>query len=102
VTITSPDEQVFVQMLLTVPPDGPTSFILWTGGFKRRHPGNPAAGWHWVTREPFGFTNWELGEPDNKGGGDDRVEILADGSWRDAPGSFRRQGYIVEYDTPAE
>jgi hypothetical protein len=77
------------------------NLILWLGGFKRRHPGNPAAGWQWVTHEPFRFANWGPEQPDNKAGWDDAMEILVSGLWRDAPGTFLHHGFIVEYDTPA-
>jgi len=44
----------------------------------------------WVTNEPFAFTNWELGEPndDINGGtsnGEDLAELKVNGKWNDIP-----------------
>jgi FG-GAP-like repeat/Lectin C-type domain len=62
----------------------------------------PAGGWRWVTGEPWAFTNWQVGEPDNVNGGEDRLHLLNNGRWNDAAISSSLGGYVVEYDMPAE
>jgi hypothetical protein len=62
----------------------------------------PAGGWRWVTGEPFVYTNWQSGEPNNAGGDEDRLHILNHGRWNDLGGSggYLYGGYIVEYEAP--
>lgn len=45
----------------------------------------------WVDGSPLGFTNWDVGQPDNHGVGEDDVHIWsADGRWNDLPTTFVR------------
>ncbi|XP_051829791.1 pulmonary surfactant-associated protein D-like [Antechinus flavipes] len=37
------------------------------------------------TGEPLGYSNWNSGEPNNKGGGENCIEIFSDGKWNDKP-----------------
>ncbi len=40
--------------------------------------------WIWASGEPFSYTNWRLGEPNNGGGtGQSNIQIYADGTWDD-------------------
>jgi len=39
----------------------------WLGGTQDGGSPEPDSGWHWVTDEPMGYSNWSPGEPDNKG-----------------------------------
>jgi hypothetical protein len=76
----------------------------WLGGYQDTTAAGtrePAGGWHWVTGEPWAFTNWEVAEPDNLNGSEDRLHLLNDGRWNDAARSYSLGGYVVEYDTPA-
>ncbi|MDB6112129.1 MAG: C-type lectin domain protein [Pedosphaera sp.] len=73
-TITSAAENSFVFSLVNDPTywtqtangHGP-----WIGGYQPTGAGEPNGGWTWATRtglttpEPFSFTNWEVGEPNN-------------------------------------
>ena len=56
--------------------------------------------WRWATREPFTFTNWAEGEPDN-GNDSDFAEVAGTdsgviGKWYDRRSSTLRDGYILE------
>lgn len=56
--------------------------------------------WRWVTGEPFTFTNWAEGEPDNSNNSD-YAEIAgadegAGGKWYDRGATTRRDGYLLE------
>lgn len=57
----------------------------------------PGGGWRWVTGEPWTYTRWRGGEPNNVGGGEDYVSLWENGDWNDAyEDDFT--SYIVEYE----
>jgi len=58
-TITSSAENAFISTQL-----GTTQFA-WLGG--EQPPGSlePDGGWQWITGEPWVYTNWDIGEPNN-------------------------------------
>jgi hypothetical protein len=99
-TITSAEENSFVAGLL--PPDlffgGGAA---WLGGSH-----TPGGTWQWITGEPWGYTNWKLGQPENPGMST-RLLIYGpvtgqSGAWQDYqwldPQDGER-GYVVEYGT---
>ena len=55
----------------------------------------------WVTGEPFAYSNWEPGQPDDDPGfgGGDHVAMIADGTWFDTNGNFVGfvQGFVREW-----
>ena len=84
-TITSSQENDFIKSLV---PAGPAPFI---GGYK------DSSGWRWVTGEPFAFTNWDAGEPNNFNGQEDRLQFLPSaGTWNDTSRTHLN-AFIVEY-----
>ena len=77
----------------------------WLGGFHDTSDPNysePAGGWAWITGEPFTFTNWFPGEPNNtsaSGGPEDYLEMFASGEWNDAEDNhFNTHQYLVEWE----
>lgn len=64
----------------------------------------PGGGWEWITGEPWSFTNWWPGEPNNNGpaGAEDYLEVLHGGqfgqSWNDTQNDHAA-GFIVEFET---
>jgi hypothetical protein len=71
--------------------------------------------WRWVTGEPWEFTSWVKDEPSNKGGLENRLEMIdkvwaLGRGWNDVGGALREgveeksDGYLVEWDSvqPAE
>jgi parallel beta-helix repeat protein len=53
--------------------------------------------WGWVTGEPFAYSNWGGGEPNNIGS-ELWVEFFASGSWNNnVQPNFAIQGYVIEY-----
>lgn len=76
------------------------------GGLQTDGATEPAGGWHWITGEPWAYTNWAAGEPNNAGSGPSGVENCLQftgasnppGMWNDsdvAPGAL---GYVVEFE----
>jgi hypothetical protein len=64
----------------------------------------PGGGWQWVTGEPWGFTNWNAGKPNDLGGNEDCLTIYTKyaaaneppGTWNDVPGDYRYV-FVIEY-----
>jgi Thrombospondin type 3 repeat/Lectin C-type domain len=103
-TITSAEENTFVTTQL-----GPTAGA-WLGGEQPPGSAEPGGGWRWITGEPWVYTNWDSGEPNNAYGGgwgssnDSSEEVLHyhhNGTrWNDlpdAPGVVTPR-FIVEWD----
>ena len=107
-TITSPGEQRFIEDLIRRNGTRNNYFI---GGYC-----GPNRRFRWVTGEPFVFTNWSTGEPNNYDGVEDRLEIVRIphpnttnwwlGSWNDTRDNphqdqsehFADKGFIIEWD----
>ncbi len=79
----------------------------WTGGFQPPGSTEPDGNWQWVTGEPFDFSNWSSGEP-NDGGGEDRIhfgEVTGDRvpTWDDLDGNDPDlRGYLLELSAPVQ
>ncbi len=58
----------------------------------------PAGGWEWVTGEPFDFSFWNPGEPNDSPSGENYVEMFENGGWNDALGQGGAQAVIIEYE----
>jgi hypothetical protein len=101
VTITSRSEQRFVVDHLPVA----VANDYWIGGLQDRTlPGykEPGGGWGWITDEPWKFTAWKPGQPDESGDGNEQYLHFwgGEGDWNDAPNSYNLKGYVVEYEKP--
>jgi len=73
----------------------------WMGGFQNTQSptySEPSGGWEWVTGEPWIFTQWHPGEPNNTGGlgSEDYLQFLL-GNWNDTNLLELSQGYVIEY-----
>jgi hypothetical protein len=99
-TVTSQVENDFILSL--IPPTAPQGF--WLGGFQLGGP-EPSGGWRWITDEPWGFTNWDVGEPNNAAGSEDFLEMYGwpgpggVGKWNDNGDAqtYWTSGYVIEY-----
>lgn len=96
-TITSAAEDQFVTTNL---PEAVTLNVVLGGYQDRTAPdySEPAGGWRWVTGEPWNYTDWSPGEPNNSNGNEDFLHFLANGHWNDFPGAGP-QGYVCEYES---
>ena len=85
VTLTSQAESNFVRQALSLQ----TSYF-WIGGRQAIGACEPACGWGWVTGEPWDYTNWNPGEPNNAGGNENWLECYPNGGWNDRyPGTMK-------------
>ncbi len=112
VAINTSGEQSIVENMIR---DGSKSSY-WLGGYK-----NSAGDWNWVTNEPFAYSNWAIGEPNNAEEAEDKLMIFKNpdpknpeanfGDWNDlaadcAEGAYPATiygkssfGFICEWDT---
>ncbi|MFA5299933.1 MAG: PEP-CTERM sorting domain-containing protein [Lutibacter sp.] len=81
----------------------------WLGGYQYHNAidySEPGGGWRWITNEPWVYTCWRSGEPNNGNGGEDFLSIhsyyVTDGMpWNDGkspPAS--PSGFLIEYPVP--
>ena len=113
VTITSKAENDFVFALLDHPEywnrmdHGPWMMGPWIGGVQAEGAHEPDGGWQWVTAEPFVFTNWIPGDPNDDckfSGAVNRICFYAENRlrsplWCDAAiNSTDNVSYVVEFD----
>jgi hypothetical protein len=97
VTITSQAEGEFVGALLgNAPPFNGQGF--WAGGIRTQPSKDPHANWQWVTKEPWGYTNWMAPDPDNAGGVENYLYIDKSSGWHDIQSDGNIYGYIVEIE----
>ena len=74
----------------------------WLGGYQDTTAADfhePAGGWRWVTGEPFTYTNWYPGMPDNSGGAQNYIRSQTFFRWDDFQNisSNFAPGYYVEF-----
>jgi fibronectin type 3 domain-containing protein len=100
-TITSAAERDFINTQLTGRID---LYAVWLGGYQ--DPGapdyqEPDRGWRWVTGEPFQYTNWHPGEPNDSPRNSNALQlsVIWGGEWDDRLNNEARlPGYLVEYE----
>jgi fibronectin type 3 domain-containing protein len=91
------------QFIVNNVPNAQSGSTHWIGGYQDRLApdySEPVGGWRWVTGEPWGYTNWNGGEPNNAGGVEDFLQWLPPGNWNDVPGAATITGFLVEYEPP--
>ena len=117
VTITSSTEESEVANL--VPPTGYSEWFgsgmgPWIGAYQRNSSSafsEPTGGWGWITGEPFNFTQWRSGEPNNDQGIEDSAHLIkytANSNvveWNDLPNAVSPiaiTGFVVEASPRSE
>ncbi len=93
-TLTSETENNWVWVNLGEPNQA------WIGGYQVDPSAAPNEGWAWITDEPWEYTNWWTGEPNDAGTGNEFViQVVQTGKWNDVDGDLVGDvGMIVEYD----
>lgn len=91
-TVTSPEEQSTL-----IETFGSALSITWLGGFQDPSGVEPGDGWEWITGEPWSYTNWQPGEPNDESPGEDALGFGGGvvGEWNDFDEN-RLQGYLLE------
>lgn len=110
-TLTSQPENAFVFNLVDAPAfwvsSGGHDHGPWLGGMQPPGSQEPDGGWEWVSGEPWDYTNWAAGDPNNFGGNQDRLiffswDLSRAATWDDLGGSeLPIRGYVVESTVPA-
>ncbi len=90
-SITSAEEQSFIDSL------NANSARLWIGGYR-----DDNFNWFWVTGEPWGYTNWAAGEPNDSGNvvsNENRVALWPR-QWNDLNenNTGEQSGFVCEWD----
>lgn len=93
-TITSQDEQEFIQSL------NADNLRLWIGGHQ-----DADGNWCWITGEPWDYTHWGDGEPNNSSNvvaGESCVALWPE-TWNDLADEnvYEQEGYIFEWEETA-
>jgi hypothetical protein len=94
-TLTTPEENAFVDETF-----GACQSNLWLGGYQDpQYDPIPDAGWHWVTGEAWGYTNWFPGEPNDYGGPEYYLNFTGPGPyWNDQSERCVLTGFVVEFE----
>jgi hypothetical protein len=99
-TITSIEENDFIWTEVIGPGLYPPLGDPWLGGYQNPSHSAPDANWHWVTTEPWYFTNWAAGEPNDycEPYGEQYLQFAGccGGAWNDHHSEVWK-AYVVEY-----
>lgn len=107
-TITSQEENEFItNSFRSSVPILLDAAHFWLGAFQPAGSPEPEGNWQWITGEPFIYTNWNAGEPNNVGSNDKNAleiylyQAFRLGSWNDDLPRINNYvaGFIVEYPT---
>lgn len=103
-TITSPEENDFVFNQINYTVYWNESRGPWIGGYQADGSVEPDGGWQWISGEPFVYTNWSPGQPNNSNGHEKCLhfgwgETTVCSTWNDQPDGFNGiHAYMVEYE----
>lgn len=95
-TLTSPGEQAIARQF-AARVEG-LGMNIWLGGYQEEDAAEPDGGWKWITGEPWTFTSWAEGEPNNAGD-EKRLQITSTGGWNDGQ-DVSVISFLVEYEPP--
>ncbi len=74
---------------------------VWLGGTDSTTEGATEGNWKWISGDPWIFSAWNGGEPNNSGG-EHWLEMytggVSAGKWNDVPLSHPNPGYVIEWD----
>ena len=89
-TITTPEEGRWIRRLGTDD--------VWIGGIQAIPNAGPESDWHWITGEPWSYTNWDQGEPNDAGLDEYYLMIFPDSEyWNDERPKKPLPAFVVEF-----
>ena len=99
-TITSQEENDFIFWFVVGGNQDTPLGDPWLGGYQNSDQSPPDENWFWVTDEPWEYTNWDEGEPNDY---DEEYaemylnfQLWGDGAWNDHH-SLNAKAFVVEY-----
>lgn len=93
-TFTTAEEDQWVST--TFPQASSNKYLF--GGYQAEGSAEPAGGWRWITDEPWLYTRWDAGEPNNvPAPSEEALAYSANGRWNDTTYGTLHPGYVVEY-----
>ena len=78
------------------------SNLYWLGGFQPEGSPEPAGNWQWVNGEPWSYTNWGSGQPNNYADSEDGLRFSGTSvHWNDISRyNTGSKGFVVEFEAP--
>ncbi len=78
----------------------------WLGGYQLENQSATDAGWQWITGEPWSYTNWDGGEPndcctDEENNEENYLMVFDDSTWNDNNSGDNLGGMLVEFENCA-
>lgn len=74
---------------------------VWLGGQQTAVNNEPAGNWTWSDGNSLLFSNWKAEEPNNSNGDENCLAMTLSGEWNDQNCGAMLEGFIVEYEIPA-
>jgi hypothetical protein len=91
-TVSSAAENAFLLNLLA---QAPEVFYVWLGGHQSNSSAPPSEGWTWITGEPWIYTRWAAGEPNDYAGVPESYLAMWGVNSGREPGAWNDEGYNI-------
>lgn len=72
-----------------------SSGSVWLGGYRSTSTYWSSYGWKWMNGARFIYRNWNGGEPNNYGRGEEKIVMYSNGKWNDDAG-YKSKSYVCQ------